>query len=229
MKNHVLLLAACLLMGCKSAKVTEQRDLSSATVAKPGIIYVADFELDAQKIQHEEGVLSGRPGPVGRVSERLYGTSQNPEARARKLVNLMADTLVKDLLKGGLTSARLAPGAPLPTQGWLVRGVFAEVQEGNRLRRAVIGFGVGQTDLQVVTVIDDLAQGTPKSFYELATEARSGQTPGAGPTLAFGPYGAAARFVMAGQDLDQNVRQTASQIATRVADHVAQAKPEKLN
>ena len=141
----------------------------------------------------------------------------------------MADTLVKDLIKGGFTSARLAPGAPLPAQGWLVRGVFAEVQEGNRLRRAVIGFGVGKTDLQVVTVIDDLAQGTPKSFYELATEARSGQTPGAGPTLAFGPYGAAARFVMAGQDLDQNVRQTASQIATHVAEHVAQAKSEKHN
>jgi hypothetical protein len=229
MKNHVLLLAACLLMGCKSAKVTEQRDLSSATVAKPGIIYVADFELDAQKIQHEEGILSGRPGPVGRVGERLYGTSQNPEARARRLVSLMADTLVKDLLKGGLTAARLAAGTPLPTQGWLVRGVFAEVQEGNRLRRAVIGFGVGQTDLQVVTVMDDLAQGTPKSFYELATEARSGQTPGAGPTLAFSPYGAAARFVLAGQDLDQNIRQTASQIATRVADQVGHAKSAKQN
>ena len=229
MKNRLLLLTACLLMGCKSAEVTEQRDLSPATATKPGIIYVADFELDAQKIQHEEGILSGRPGPAGRVSERLYGTSQNPEARARKLVNLMADTLVKDLIKADLTASRLAPGAPLPTQGWLVRGVFAEVQEGNRLRRAVIGFGVGQTDMQVVAVIDDLAQGSPKSFYELATEARSGQTPGAGPTLAFGPYGAAARFVMAGQDLDQNVRQTASQIATRVAQHVGPAKSEKQN
>ena len=86
-----------------------------------------------------------------------------------------------------------------------------------------------RSDLQVVAVIDDLAQGSPKSFYELATEARSGQTPGAGPTLAFGPYGAAARFVMAGQDLDQNVRQTASQIATRVAQHVGPGKSEKQN
>jgi len=56
--------------------------------------------------------------------------------------------------------------------------MFTQVDEGNRLHRAVIGFGAGQTGLQLVVAIDDLAQGTPKPFYELDTSATSGKAPG---------------------------------------------------
>ncbi len=218
------ILAACLLTGCKTAKVTSERDLAPAVGAKPAVIYVADFDLGAQTIQDEDGILSSRPGPLGRVGQRLSGASQNPEARARKLVDLMADSLVKDLTKAGFIATRLVPGAPLPAEGWLLRGVFTEVQEGNRLRRAMIGFATGQTDLQVITGIDDLSQGAPKPLYQLETEASSGKLPGAAPTLVLGPYGAAARFVMAGKDLEKNVGQTAAQIAAQVAKRVAETK-----
>ena len=112
---------------------------------------------------------------------------------------------------------------PVPAAGWLVRGVFTEVQEGNRLRRAMIGFGQGQTDIQVVTTVDDLSLGPPKPLYEIATDATSGDKPGAAPTLAFSPYGAAARFVMSGKDLEKNVKQTAAQIADRMAKHIQPA------
>src|SRR5437764_7450589 len=89
----------------------------------------------------------------------------------------------------------------------LVRGVFTGVNQGNQLRRAVIGFGAGKTDLQVLVDINDLAQGAPKPFYELNMTADSGRTPGAGPMIALGPAGAAARFVIASKDLDRNVKQ----------------------
>lgn len=219
-----LVLAACLLTGCKTGTVTSQREFAPTGGAKPAVIYVADFDLWAESIKHEGGILSSRPGPVGRVGERLSGASQNPQARAHTLVVLMADSIVKDLTKAGHTATRLAPGTPLPTDGWLVRGVFTEVQEGNRLRRAMIGFGTGQTDLQVVAGIANLSQGAPQPLYEVATEASSGKTPGAAPTLVLGPYGAAARFVMAGEDLEKNVKQTAAQIAAQVTKRVAETK-----
>ncbi len=81
----------------------------------------------------------------------------------------------------------------------------------------MIGFGQGQTDVQVITAVDDLAKGQPKPLYEFATDASSGGAPGAAPTIVLGPYGAAARFVMAGQDLEKNVKQTAKEIAERLA------------
>jgi len=117
----------------------------------------------------------------------------------------------------------LGPGMPLPSQGWLVRGVFTEVAEGNRLRRAMIGFGQGQTDIQLIARIDDLSQGAPKPLYEVATDATSGSSPGAAPTLVTGPYGAAARFVMAGSDLEKNVKQTAAKITEEISKHVQPA------
>ncbi len=222
MKNliHLLTLAVICGLGCKSAEVTSQRDLAPPAKVKPAIVYVSDFELGAQTIKHEDGVLSGRAGPVGRIGGRLTGSSDNPAARARQLVDLMANSLLKELTKSGFQAVRLPPGTPIPGEGWLLRGVFTEVQEGNRLRRAMIGFGQGQTDLQVIANVCDLSQGPPKPLYEIATDAASGNKPGAAPTLVLGPYGAAARFVMSGKDLDKNVKQTAAQIAARMASRV---------
>jgi hypothetical protein len=76
----------------------------------------------------------------------------------------------------------------------------------------------------VVTGIDNLSQGPPKPLYQIDTDANSGKTPGAAPTIVLGPYGAAARFVMAGKDLDKNVKQTASKIADEIVRRVEGVK-----
>lgn len=212
------------MAGCKSADVTGEQSYAPVTGAKPTIIYVADFDLGVQNVQHEDGVLSGRLGPVGRVGERLSGGASDPAVRAQRLVGLMADSIVSDLNKRGFTATRLGSGKLSPAQGWLVHGVFAEVQEGNRLRRAMIGFGSGQTELQVIAGIDDLSQGTPKPLFEVDTRATSGKTPGGAPTLALGPYGVAARFVMAGKDLEKNVKQTATTITEQLVKRVTGGK-----
>jgi hypothetical protein len=122
--------AACLLTGCKTATVTGTRDFATSTVAKPALIYVTDFDLGVQNIKHEDGILSGRSGPLGGVGRRLSGASSDPEARARKLVDLMSESLVKDLSRAGFNALRLPRGTVLPVEGWLIRGVFTEVQEG---------------------------------------------------------------------------------------------------
>jgi hypothetical protein len=218
-----LALAAGCGVGCQSAKVVSETDTGQPTLAKPRMVYVADFELWAQNIKHENGVLSGRPGPVGRIGDRLSGSTSDPAVRARQIIELMANSLVKELSKAGFNATRLQPGGSNSADGWLLRGLFTEVQEGNRLRRAMIGFGEGQTDIQVVANVQDLSEGPAKPLYEVATEAESGSTPGAAPTLVLGPYGAAARFVISGHDLDKNVKQTAAQIAARMARRVRPA------
>lgn len=214
-----LVTCALAVCGCKTAKVTSEKAFTPST-HPPSIIYVTDFELEASQVQQEPGALANAPGPVSRVSERLSGASADPSARAREIVDLMANSLAQELSKRGFTAVRLQPGMRIPTEGWLVRGVFTQVDEGNRLRRAMIGFGQGQTDIQLIANVSDLSQGMPKPLYEVATEASSGSGPGAAPTIVLGPYGAAARFVMAGGDLDKNVKQTAAKIADVVAERI---------
>jgi len=208
------------LCGCGTAKVGGWRETGAIPVTKPQIIYVADFDLEAAKIKSEPGVLAvlpKAPGPLGNILPPLPGAPKARDKFARELVDDMSESVVRGLNKGGLKARRLARGESLPTSGWLVRGVFTGVNQGNQLRRAVIGFGVGKTDLQVAVDVNDLTQGAPRSFYELNTTADSGKAPGAGPAIVFGPAGVAARFVIAGKDLDRNVKQTASKIAEEVA------------
>ena len=208
------------LCGCGTAKVAGRRETSAAPATKPAVIYVADFDLDAASIKSEPGALAALPkvpGPLGSILPPPPGAPKDPDKLARELVDSMSATLVKDLTKAGLTARRLPTGEPLPTAGWLVRGVFTDVNQGNQLRRAVIGFGVGKTDLQVLVDINDLAHGAPRRFYELNTTADSGKAPGAGPMIVLNPAAGAARFVIVGKDLNLNVKQTASKISTEVA------------
>jgi len=224
--SALTLLALGLITGCqlqKKATVTGERDYASPATNRPTVIYVADFELPARVIQNQDGVLSGRQGRVGHVADRLYGKSSDPEARAQELVALMSKSLRTDLSKAGFQAVRQPPNTPLPAQGWLLRGSFSLVQEGNRVQRSIIGMGAGQTDIKVLTCVNDLSQGPPKPLWEIATDANSGDKVGGGATLAFGPYGAAVAFVRAGQDVEKNVKQTASQIAAQVAQHIQKA------
>lgn len=222
----VALVLPMLLGGCGSAKVKTDRELTATAAQRPMVVYVADFELDVANVHAERGILPPPPPPLpglGQVLPKLPGTPREPASRARDVVELMSTSLVKDLDDKGFATRRLARGESLPAHGWLVRGVFTNVQEGNQLRRAVIGFGAGSTDLQVLVTIDDLANGAPKPLYEVQTSADSGKLPGAVITL--NPYVAAARFVLAGGDLDRNVKQTAAQIAEQTARRVKATEP----
>jgi len=213
-----LLTLSAALCGCGTAKVSSRHEIGAATTSKPATVYVSDFDLDASNIKSESGMLPTPKlhGLLGEMLPPLPGAPKDPQKLARKLVDEMSTSLVRDLAKAGVNARRLPSGAPMPTSGWLVRGVFTDVSQGNQLSRAVIGFGAGKTDLQVVVDVNDLSQGAPRRFYELNTTADSGKAPGAGPTIVLGPAGLAARFVIAGKDLDRNVKQTASKIAGEV-------------
>jgi hypothetical protein len=217
-------LALILLIGCQSQKaaVNGESEFGSAAANPPAVVYVADFTLPPDIIKSDPGMLSGRSGPASRVGSRLSGSSDDRASRARQLVDLMAKSLVNDLAKAKIRAARLMPDSPVPTQGWLVRGEFSVVDEGNRLRRSVVGMGQGETDIQVRSCIDDLSQGPPGPMYQVTTDANSGKAVGGGATLAFGPYGAAVHFVKAGKDVEKNVKETASQIADLIVRRVAQ-------
>ena len=211
------------LAGCGSATVSGRREVGLTPTAPPAVVHVTDFELDAQQIQAEKSLLPpppAPPGPLGAVLPQRPRTRTDPEKRARELVELMSTSLVEKLEKAGLTVRRLGAKDPRPTSGWLLRGMFTEVDEGNRVRRAIIGFGAGKTQMALVIAVDDLARGVPQPLYEIDTKADSGKAPGAGPMIVLHPAVGAARFVLAGNDLDRNVKQAAAEIASDLAARV---------
>ena len=138
--------------------------------------------------------------------------------RARELITLMATSLVEDLRTLGLNAYRLDANSRLAGDGWLVRGTFIRIDEGNRIRRALVGFGDGKTELEVLTSLIDLASGAPTPFCELGTNARSSR--GMGAIISLDPFNAVGSFMICGLDLDTNVMETAGRIAKKIAQTV---------
>lgn len=222
MRNKVALPVAVVVLAgfiaCGSADATGSSAMA-APVAAAAKVYVADFDLDANSIQQ-----SGPGSTLNRVRPGIIGSGplavgRTPQEQARDLVDVMSSSIVDDLRQRGIAAERLAPSAPLPSLGWLVRGAFLQVDAGNRLRRATIGFGSGSTDIQVIASVDELSAGPPQPLYTIDAGAQSGKLPGAVVTL--NPYVAAARFVMAGHDLDRNAKATAEKIADLAATRIS--------
>ena len=208
--TSVAAVAVCVfLCGCPTARI-----IGRVPAARPATIYVADFKVDVQNTEPEKRLLPSLPAPPGAAKE--------PAVRARELVDLMSTSLVQDLTAAGLTARRLAVVDPMPADGWMVRGIFTQAGEGSLLHLAVVGFGAGQTTMQVIVALDDLAHGVPKPFYELSTSADGARQPGGAITLS--PYVASAKFALSGGDLETNVKQTAAKIADNIAQLVQQRR-----
>ena len=182
------------------------------------IIYVSDFELDAQNVTTDKGGVVGqnRPGIIERPRKR---EQQDPQAQAKKLVNVMAENLVTDLQKAGYKAQRLPAGNAQPTSGAWVHGVFTEVDEGSRIHRAVIGFGSGQATMNLYVTLTDLAH-PDKPLYDVSQEGASKDKMGA--MITMNPYVAAAKFVMEKNAPEKMVKKTAGEISAQVANQMKQ-------
>lgn len=194
-----------------AAEISEAREIDEMRVYAPVAIYVSDFELDVEMIQLEPGLLlvpSTHPLRLPGIVSKLAGIPENPAVRARELIDLMAVSLVRNLAQAGLKASRLPPSELIPGKGWLLRGVFVEIGEENRVRRAAIGFGVTKTDLHVIISLDNVAEGSLKPFYELDTKK--------GGKLPTGKFADAAKYALGGFDVEKAITQTAAVIANDI-------------
>lgn len=232
-----LMVCMALNTGCQS-RGTDSRSLLGAVeihgeqvkdtrpAGLPGTIYVSDFTLEAQRIEGNRGILP--EGDSGQIGQRLQHSLSlaDPEARAREIVDTMSRSLVKRLRDKGLAARRLTgPQATMPHDGWLLQGIFTEVDEGNRIKRAVIGFGRGTTRMNVQVGVSDLTSAEPQTpFIVFGTIKDPQKSPGAVATLT--PYVAAAKFVMEKNATQKDIETTAGQIVDEILKYTHKFKEQ---
>ena len=192
------------------------KPLTLSQAAKNQVIYVADFELDPSNFKQDKGGILGKgtilPPPPG--LPKLRRKPQDPAIAGQKMVELMAKTLVSELRKAGLTAYRLLPGYEHRMQGLLVTGVFTEVDEGNQMRRALLGFGSGKSKIELYVTVADLSKpGQP--LYAVSTQKNSGRKPGAVITLS--PYAIPVKVALTKSAPEKTVKKTASWIAAEMS------------
>ena len=202
---------AVFLFGCAGSKVSNEIDYR-ATPRAPSMIYVENFDLGETVVKTDPGTLTGRPRLI-----RFRGN--NPAAELHELSDLLADSLVADLHKKNLPAQRLAAEVPRPARGWLVRGAFLEVVNGNRLQKAVIGFGAGNSDAELYVGVTDL--GAPMGKQDLLdfnVSSTGNKAPGGAVATAVTrtPYGMAAKFVLERDASETDIKRAAQTLADKL-------------
>lgn len=220
----VAALAAPVITGCSTVKVTESKAFTSAPASCPATIYVADFDAGVITNQFSSAGATNRLTVIGESLEYGSPGSVWPAQFQAELTDLMAKHIVKDLTKSGYQAVRNSPETPLPSDGWLIRGSFSSVQKGNLPLRAFIGLGAGREDVQVACVIDRLGETNSEPLYEIHMDSSTRNLPGA----IFTPMPAllAGRYALDWNDVEKDVKKTATQIANQIDQEIQGQQPK---
>jgi hypothetical protein len=168
---------------------------TTAPLTKPQV-YVSDFVIDVV--------------PPQSAVER---PEDDPRMVARQLVELMSTRLVIALQKAGYSATRMRAGDTRPDSGVQIRGLFAEVDNENRWRRAVIRSATDSGKMEALVAVANLSK-PEQALYEIAPLPGNEDKPGAVITLS--PYVPLTKFDL-NKDADENVFKS---IAPRVVNEL---------
>jgi hypothetical protein len=140
-------------------------------LARPNQIWVYDFIADPARIPPDASIRSDLSAPTTPPTAEELETG-------RKLGALIAKDLVADIQAMGLSAVQAGPStAPQVGEG-VIRGYLVSVEGGSAVKRFIIGFGSGTSEMD--TVVEGFVM-TPQGLQKLGsgTLSSSGnKTPG---------------------------------------------------
>jgi Domain of unknown function (DUF4410) len=225
--NEIAALAMSLLLalpGCSTRVVNTSDQLppvqqSSAVLARPQQVFVADFTADSANLQLDQGVGL-------RLQRTLQGDNEaaDRDKMLADVQNAIADTLVASIQKMGLPAQRAA-GMPPPAGNVLVvGGQILQVNQGNRTRRLGIGFGAGKSDVSAkVQVSYERAGAPPQLVQTYDADSNSGRKPGLALGAASAAEGSVAPLVVTGVTgvASEKYKSEVAKEGEKLAKHVA--------
>ncbi|MGH7841291.1 MAG: DUF4410 domain-containing protein [Candidatus Binataceae bacterium] len=167
----VLLFGLVVIAGCASTKVTEQTPMVNPGLARPNQIWVYNFVAAPSEVPADSS-----------IGKEVGAPSTPPTAEqietGRQLGALIAQDLVADIQAMGLSAVQAGPGSSPQVGDGVIRGYLVSVEGGGTVKRFVIGFGLGTSEMD--TVVEGYAM-TPHGLRKLGsgTLSSSGsKTPG---------------------------------------------------
>jgi hypothetical protein len=200
----VLAVFAWALVGCASISV--EPGTAVATPQKPEKVYVEDFSTAKGEFN------------VDRDGADLVAFKKN-------LKVMMTTGITVDLTKR-LIPAVAAEKNPFAKRenAWLIRGEFIRVNQGSRLLRGTVGFGLGATKLETRVALYDLATGSTTPFLTFATTGGSNAEPGGLSSIALDPVTLAIEAVSGAGNVAHGVTEdtarTAREITAELSDYM---------
>ncbi len=179
----LLLLIALLpaISGCYRTKVEKVTDYAPPDpVPPPETVLVYDFSVTPDHVWLNRGLPA-------KILRRVEDEPQSEEELkvGRKAAETLSAKLVEELRKKGWP-AKPAGSEPEGEGVLLIKGAFLKVDEGNRLDRLVIGFGLGDSQVGVGVAV---YAGHPEEedlLETFETVVKSSLRPGVGVTVPVG-------------------------------------------
>jgi hypothetical protein len=209
------------LAGCAGASVGPQTSNAvPVSASRPSTIWVYNFAVTSQEVTLNQGFF-----------QKTYRemTDENQQQQQLDLAHQTAQALtvalVQQLKDLGFTAGPATRGQQVSGDNILiVDGAFTDISEGNRLRRMVIGLGLGQSVLDTEVHVYQMAGGTTQQIMDFTTHADSGEMPGA---LITGAPGAAAGGAAAIASVGVNVAAGGVKSVTSSTDFMAKRTANK--
>jgi len=197
--KRIGLLCLVVLTGCAGATVSQEKESAPVTNSAPTQIVVYPFATNPDEVTLNSSIFQ-------RGYRDISGA--NVDDQQAQIAKLTAQNVclqvVNALAQKGYNALCQKRGLPPGTgNNLVVDGEFTDINEGNRLRRMVIGFGAGASVLDTnVYVYQPAPGGGQHQVLSFNTHADSGEMPGVAVT---GPAGAAAGGAAAAATIGANV------------------------
>jgi hypothetical protein len=176
-------------------------------------VFVTDFELPVvPATKPSTPVAPSNPAKKPSNSPpSLYQESDTPSEQARLLIDFFSKTLLQSLQNSKFTATKQA--GQRPSSGVLVRGVFAESDAMNRIRRALLGNDAPGGKLLLYVGIFNLSR-PDAPLYDLVSA--QAPDPRYGPLITLNSYIPLAKFELAKDPSEEDVRKICVQIVANL-------------
>lgn len=185
---------------------------------KPDKILIYNFAVPAEVVTMDQSAAARLQRR--RLQRRGADADSSPEALAEQVQIAFAKTLVGEFQKAALPAGTApAEDAAIPPHTLLVHGEFTAINQGNKTKRMMIGFGRGASDVKAHVTVSLTNDAQPVVLSEFNLKSNSGKRPGAAATMGVGSVavGAAAGGV---GDRKASVEADTSRMAKAVAKQI---------
>ena len=218
LRSVALGLVVALTVSCARARVRDVQTDVSPGLPSPGRVVVFDFDAGGSDVR------------VGSSTKRKavgLGVDE-ADVLAEAVADALASRLVEDVRALGLVAERANGTTPPAANDLVIQGRFLRIDEGSKVKRFVVGFGAGATELRTQVEIFQVTSSEWRPLRMFETVAQGSKFPGA----AFGVAGGAAVGAVATAAIsatavgvvkevrtaiDADARRTSEQIAAKVS------------
>jgi hypothetical protein len=206
------------ITGGAKAEVIQRYE--GSPLSKPEQVLIRDFTVGSD-IVVDESMAARLHGP-----RLLGGSSEGQRTQsdiAKSIEDTFAKSFIKTLKKQQVEAARVSEDTgdtAAPTL--VVTGDFLSINEGDKTKRVMIGFGRGGSDIKTHVLVSLVKQGHSTVIFEGNIDAKSGMQPGALATMGVGSLAVGAATHTVG-DQGSTAQKDASRVGKLVATEVIEA------